>query len=87
MSGLITSISNAVVDMGVFGWDALLTVYNLVTPNLPEGAVIQAGQPGEKGKWPPYVPPKETDSRSACPALNAMANHGACSSFENTDMA
>ena len=24
----------------------------------------------------PYVPPSESDSRSPCPALNALANHG-----------
>jgi hypothetical protein len=78
MSSVIRSISNTVVDLGVFGWDALLTVYNFVTPNLAEGHVVPKGHPGEGGKWPEYIPPTETDSRSACPALNAMANHGVC---------
>jgi Peroxidase, family 2 len=76
MSSIITSVSNAVVDVGVFSWDALLTVYNLLTPNLAEGKVVPEGQAGYGGKWPEYIPPTETDSRSACPALNAMANHG-----------
>jgi hypothetical protein len=34
------------------------------------------GHPGAGGKWPDYIPPKDGDSRSCCPGLNAMANHG-----------
>ncbi|KAJ6500945.1 Chloroperoxidase [Mycena sanguinolenta] len=60
----------------IFSWDAGLWFVNLVTPNLKVGAVVPKRCPGEGGKWPPFVPPGEGDSRSACPALNAMANHG-----------
>jgi len=38
--------------------------------------VTPAGHPGEGGKWPEYIAPKEGDSRCSCPGLNAMANHG-----------
>ncbi|KAG1732731.1 Chloroperoxidase [Suillus lakei] len=37
---------------------------------------LPKGHPGYGGHWPEYRPPKETDSRCSCPALNAMANHG-----------
>jgi len=47
-------------------WDTGLTLYNLITPN--KRAVPTT--------WPEYVPRKETDSRSPCPAFNALANHG-----------
>ncbi|KAJ7446559.1 Chloroperoxidase [Mycena latifolia] len=60
----------------VFSLDVVLTLANLVTPNLKPGSVVPRGSPGAGGKWPEYVPPKEGDSRSACPALNALANHG-----------
>ncbi|KAJ7119721.1 Chloroperoxidase [Mycena epipterygia] len=60
----------------IFTLDAWLTLINLVTPNLKIGSVVPHGTPGAGGKWPEYVPPKEGDSRCACPALNAMANHG-----------
>jgi len=60
----------------IFTWDAWLALVNAVTPSLKIGHVVPAGCPGEGGKWPPFVPPGEGDSRSACPALNAMANHG-----------
>ncbi|KAJ7077234.1 Chloroperoxidase [Mycena epipterygia] len=60
----------------IFTWDAWLTLVNLFTPNQKIGTVIPHGSPGAAGKWPEFVPPKEGDSRSACPALNALANHG-----------
>jgi hypothetical protein len=61
--------STFVVDAGV-------TLYNVVTPQLPKGSVIPPGHPGHGGQWPEFQPAKEGDSRSPCPALNAMANHG-----------
>ena len=76
MSSVFSTISNGVVNIGLFSWDAALTIYNFVTPKLAKGKVIPEGHPGAGGKWPEYIPPKEGDSRSACPALNAMANHG-----------
>jgi hypothetical protein len=44
-------------------WDTTLTLYNLITPNKRVTATT----------WPEYIPRKETDSRSPCPALNALA--------------
>jgi hypothetical protein len=57
-------------------WDVFLVGYNLLVPKRARGCVIPEGKPGHRGAWPPYVPPKQGDSRSPCPALNAMANHG-----------
>ena len=31
---------------------------------------------GHHKNWPDYIPPRDGDSRSACPMLNALANHG-----------
>jgi hypothetical protein len=63
-------------DLYVFTWDFFLSLYNVVSPDLKVGHVVPEGHPGAGGKWPEYVPPGEGDSRSACPMLNAMANHG-----------
>ncbi|KAF8719041.1 hypothetical protein AX14_011541 [Amanita brunnescens Koide BX004] len=38
--------------------------------------MVAEGHPGHGGKWPEFIPPKDGDSRCACPALNALANHG-----------
>jgi hypothetical protein len=73
---MFSAIANTFVNITIFSWDVVLTLYNLVTPNLAKGKVVPAGQPGAGGIWPEYIPPKDGDSRSACPALNAMANHG-----------
>lgn len=69
-------LGGGLVDLAVMAWDNALALLNLVTPKFAEGSVVPAGAPGHGGKWPEYVPPKEGDSRSACPMLNAMANHG-----------
>ncbi|EJD01868.1 chloroperoxidase-like protein [Fomitiporia mediterranea MF3/22] len=60
----------------VFTWDFALFLLNLVSFKRKIGEVTLKGDIGYGGKWPMYIPPTETDSRSACPALNAMANHG-----------
>ncbi|KAJ7049348.1 Chloroperoxidase [Mycena amicta] len=60
----------------IFTWDAWLTLINLLTPKRKLGSVVRPGASGAGGEWPEYVAPKEGDSRSCCPALNAMANHG-----------
>jgi len=73
---MLSPITNAIVNAGIFGWDAGLALYNLVAPKRPVGSVVPEGHPGAGGVWPDFIPPKEGDSRSACPALNAMANHG-----------
>ncbi|KIJ98661.1 hypothetical protein K443DRAFT_680585 [Laccaria amethystina LaAM-08-1] len=73
---LVTPIARAIQDAGIFSWDFGLTLINFVTPSREVEHVTPAGHPGEGGKWPEYIPPKEGDSRCSCPALNAMANHG-----------
>ncbi|KZT33932.1 Cloroperoxidase [Sistotremastrum suecicum HHB10207 ss-3] len=59
-----------------FSVDLVITVLNVVLPQKPMGKVIPYPKPGAKGLWPQYRAPLESDSRSACPALNAMCNHG-----------
>jgi len=56
--------------------DLGITFLNLVTFRRGKTSVIQAGKPGAGGIWPEYTPPGAKDSRSPCPALNALANHG-----------
>ncbi|KAF8635726.1 hypothetical protein AX15_000342 [Amanita polypyramis BW_CC] len=73
---LITPIAHFFDNTFVFTWDALLELANLVLPKRKEGHVVLEGHPGFGGKWPEYISPKDGDSRSACPALNALANHG-----------
>jgi len=70
------TISSAFNNASVFAWDFFLTIIAFITPNLKVGHVVPAGHPGAGGQWPEYVPPGEGDSRSACPMLNALANHG-----------
>ncbi|KAJ8517165.1 heme-thiolate peroxidase [Pleurotus djamor] len=72
MSGVVSKFTTA----WILGWDVVLTLCNVVLPQRKIGHVTPKGKPGEGGKWPEFVPPKEGDSRCACPALNAMANHG-----------
>ncbi|KAJ7096138.1 Chloroperoxidase [Mycena epipterygia] len=73
---LASKVAKKIRDLYIFTWDALLTLINLFAPNLKPGSVIPHGSPGAGGKWPEFIPPKEGDSRSCCPALNALANHG-----------
>jgi len=67
---------NVVKNLVIFTRDFGLSFVNLVTFKRRVGHVTPQGKPGAGGKWPEYVAPKEGDSRSACPALNALANHG-----------
>lgn len=73
---LITPIAKVCQDVGVFTWDFGILLYNLVTPSRKVGHVTPEGHPGAGGSWPEHIPPKDGDSRSCCPGLNAMANHG-----------
>ncbi|PPQ90843.1 hypothetical protein CVT25_007378 [Psilocybe cyanescens] len=73
---LITPLLNFILTVLVFTWDFGLAVANTLLPKLKAGQVTPKGKPGEGGKWPAYVAPKEGDSRCGCPALNALANHG-----------
>jgi len=74
--GLIYGIANVILPVRLLIWDLALTLYNAFAPLLPENRVVPEGRPGEGGLWPQFIPPKDTDSRSCCPMLNAMANHG-----------
>ena len=78
IGGFFASLAN---NIFVFSWDFALFVLNLASFKRKVGKVTLEGNPGFGGKWPEYIPPTETDSRSACPALNAMANHGTYSSL------
>ena len=57
-------------------YDVVLTLLNMFFPKRLPIAVVPPGSPGAGGIWPPYLPPRKTDSRCSCPALNALANHG-----------
>ena len=74
--GLLTKIASPFINLFVFSWDFWLFILNLLTPSLKPSRVVPAHAAGHNLTWPEYVPPKEGDSRSACPMLNAMANHG-----------
>jgi hypothetical protein len=76
MPGLWGSISFTYNFLSTVAIDSGVALYNALTPNLPKGTVIKPGCPGHGGQWPPFEAAKEGDSRSPCPALNAMANHG-----------
>jgi hypothetical protein len=76
MSSIVTFVVDTVTRVVIIVWDVSLTVINIVTPSRHVGSVIAQGCPGAGGHWPAFMPPEEGDSRSACPALNAMANHG-----------
>lgn len=75
--GLLSKVVDILIVAGITIWDLALILYNLVAPEREVGKVTPAGCPGAGGKWPEYIAPKEGDSRCSCPALNAMANHGA----------
>jgi hypothetical protein len=72
---LAAKLTKPLVDLFVLTWDFQLFLLNLILPSSPPHAVVPAGAPGHLGHWPAYTPPSATDSRSACPMLNALANH------------
>lgn len=74
--GIVRKVSSPFISLGVMAWDNVIAVANLITPKLKAEEVVPHGAPGFHGAWPEFVPPTEGDSRSACPMLNAMANHG-----------
>lgn len=77
LGGLLGSLKSLLISIGAFLWDFLLAIFNLVTPSHPSNHVVPQGYAGANGLWPKYVPAAAGDSRCSCPALNAMANHGA----------
>ncbi|KAJ4405123.1 hypothetical protein N0V91_005485 [Didymella pomorum] len=74
--GFTQKLTKPFIDLSVMTWDFGLFLANLILPAHHPNKVIAAGLPGHAGRWPEYVAPREGDSRSACPMLNAMANHG-----------
>ncbi|KAF4221923.1 hypothetical protein CNMCM8980_006191 [Aspergillus fumigatiaffinis] len=61
-------------------WLTIRDIYyvtaNLFLPRCKVGSVVPSDQPGHGGVWPQFQAPiQATDSRSPCPALNALANH------------
>jgi hypothetical protein len=74
--GLSKKLNKLVTFVVFFAWDVSLFFLNLILPKYKPGHFVPVGLPGHDGNWPEYVPPKEGDSRSACPMINAMANHG-----------
>ncbi|KAJ7481266.1 Chloroperoxidase [Mycena galericulata] len=73
---LLARIPKLLQNIYIFTYDFFLTLVNLITPKRHIGNVTPHGIPGAGGKWPEFIPPKEGDKRSPCPALNALANHG-----------
>jgi hypothetical protein len=76
MGNVTSAITKHCINLFVFTWDFGLFLLNLILPAHKPGQVVPPGAPGHGLKWPEYVPPGPDDSRSACPMLNAMANHG-----------
>ncbi|KAF2420287.1 Cloroperoxidase [Tothia fuscella] len=74
--GIAQKVTDPFLKLSVFGWDFGLFILNILTPDLKPGQVIPAHAAGHNLTWPEYVAPRDGDSRSACPMLNAMANHG-----------
>ncbi|KIJ49266.1 hypothetical protein M422DRAFT_28206 [Sphaerobolus stellatus SS14] len=68
LGGLWGLLTNTLGTSFTIIWDTSLELLNLITPNKK---AIHA-----TGIWGEYVPPIDTDSRSACPGLNALCNHG-----------
>ncbi|KAL5113682.1 hypothetical protein ACEQ8H_008435 [Pleosporales sp. CAS-2024a] len=75
MPTLTQKLTKPLVDITVLVWDFNLFLLNLVLPPHPPDSVVPTNAPGFHGHWGTYVPPGPNDSRSACPMLNALANH------------
>lgn len=74
--GSLNKISGFFINIFIFSWDIGCFILNIVTPSLKPGHIVPPHAAGHSLTWPEYVPPKDGDSRSACPMLNALANHG-----------
>ncbi|KAF8576036.1 heme-thiolate peroxidase [Ramaria rubella] len=61
-SGFWDTVSHFFGVAGTIFWDTGLSLINLITPKKRLLAT----------QWPEYIPPTKTDSRSPCPALNAL---------------
>ena len=76
VGGVCSFLYGVSVFLYVTLWDTSLVLLNLLTPSRKAGHVVPSPHAGCNLSWPPFTPPSPTDSRSCCPALNAMANHG-----------
>ncbi|KAF9516099.1 hypothetical protein BS47DRAFT_1327600 [Hydnum rufescens UP504] len=77
ISGLLKAPIGLAAFLSLGLWDVSLFLINMFTPPLAKETVVKQGKPGYRGIWPAFVAPDEkNDSRSPCPGLNAMANHG-----------
>ncbi|KAI0943498.1 hypothetical protein AcW1_002648 [Taiwanofungus camphoratus] len=76
VTSLLSGLGSALLTVGLLICDLGLTLYNVFAPLRPANRVVPDHCAGAGGLWPRYVAPSNADSRSACPALNAMANHG-----------
>jgi hypothetical protein len=74
--GIFNKIVGFFINISVFAWDFGCVILNILTPSLKPGHVVPPHAAGHNLAWPEYVPPQDGDSRSACPMLNALANHG-----------
>jgi len=74
--GLLRKINSFIINLFIFPWDFALFLANLLLPSHKRGHVVPRNSPGHGLKWPAYTPPSPTDSRSPCPMINALANHG-----------
>jgi len=74
--GVYAKLFECMFFVGLLLWDLSLCLVNVLTFKRKIGCVTPKGHPGEGGSWPEYIPPRDGDSRCACPALNALANHG-----------
>ncbi|KAH4001670.1 hypothetical protein HBI38_076750 [Parastagonospora nodorum] len=75
MPTLAQKLSKPFVDISVLVWDFNLFLLNLLLSSQPSTDVVPSSAPGAHGHWGTYTPPGPDDSRSACPMLNALANH------------
>jgi hypothetical protein len=73
---IIQKLPKTFINLFVLTWDTGLFFLNLLLPSHQPGHVVPAGAPGHIKQWPAYLAPQDSDSRSACPMLNALANHG-----------
>jgi hypothetical protein len=57
--------------------DLFYSIINLFLPSRRVGQVVSPGRPGYRGVWPKFIEPTiGNESRSPCPGLNCLANHG-----------
>ncbi|KAL2843735.1 Cloroperoxidase [Aspergillus pseudoustus] len=74
---IIRLASVALVALQLRARDLVYTLINVSIRRRRLGSVIPPGYPGHGREWPKYLAPNfESDSRSPCPGLNALANHG-----------